>query len=171
MNKGYRPIDITVIRNGERVKIEDVTFGNFEDSGVSFGEVDFRFFSEEKNFINIVKHSFFRSVSTVKMTVDSIVSLLTGRYGIDAVSGPVGVAGTVGDAVKLGLVNIAYLVALLSANLGVFNLVPFPALDGGRLFILLVELIRGKPMKKETEAYINFVGLAVLLLFMAFVMW
>jgi regulator of sigma E protease len=89
---------------------------------------------------------------------------------LESVSGPVGVAGAVGDAVKLGWINIIYLVSLLSANLGVFNLVPFPALDGGRLFVLFIEFVRGKPLKKETEAYINFVGLAVLLIFMVFIM-
>ena len=89
MNQGYEPVDIRVERNGEKLLVEDVEFGTFDESGVSFGDYDFKFLAEEVNFVNLLKHSFFRSLSTVKMTVDSIISLMTGRYGLDSISGPV----------------------------------------------------------------------------------
>lgn len=170
MNKGYEPIDIKVERNGEKIVVEDVSFGHFEESGVTFGNYDFKFLEEERNFGTLMKHSFRRSVSTVKMTVDSIWSLITGRYGIDAVSGPVGVASVVGSAVKTGFISFLYIVTVLSINLGVFNLIPFPALDGGRFLFLIIEAIRRKPMKKETESAINFAGIILLFGFMIFVM-
>ncbi len=170
MNQGYEPIDIKVKRGGETIVLKDVQFATFDESGVTFGDYDFKFLEEAKNPITLIKHSFFRSVSTVKMTLDSIVSLVTGRYGLDAISGPVGVAEVVGDAVGLGFINLIYLVSLLSANLGVFNLIPFPALDGGRFLFLIIEAIRRKPMKKETESYINFIGLAILFGFMILIM-
>ena len=170
MNKGYEPIDIKVERNGEKIVVEDVSFGHFEESGVTFGNYDFKFLEEERNFATLMKHSFRRSVSTVKMTVDSIWSLITGRYGIDAVSGPVGVASVVGSAVKTGFISFLYIVTVLSINLGVFNLIPFPALDGGRFLFLIIEAIRRKPMKKETESAINFAGIILLFGFMIFVM-
>lgn len=170
MNQGYKPIDITVIRNGERKVVEDVIFGNFEESGVTFGDYDFKFYAEEKTALNLVKHSFFRSLSTVKMVVDSVVSLITGRFGFEAVSGPVGVAGAVGDAVKGGVVSFLYLAAVLTINLGVFNLIPFPALDGGRFFFLCIEAIVRKPIKREVEGFINFIGITLLFALMIIVM-
>ena len=170
MNQGYEPIDITVIRNGERITIEDISFLKFTDQGVTFGDYDFKFLAESKTFPNLVKHSFWRSVSTVKMVVDSVVSLLTGRYGLEAISGPVGVAEVVGDAARTGTMDLLYIVTVLSINLGVFNLIPFPALDGGRGLLLIIEAIRRKPIKKETESYINFIGIAILFAFMIFIM-
>jgi len=170
MNQGYEPVDITVIRNGERITIEGITFANFEEAGVTFGDFDFKFYSEPKNPLTLAKHAFWRSLSTVKMVVDSVVSLVTGRYGFEAVSGPVGVAEAVGDAVKNGVANFVYLVTVLSVNLGVFNLIPFPALDGGRFLFLIIEAIRRKPIKKEVEGYINFIGISILFALMIFIM-
>ena len=170
MNQGYEPIDITVIRNGEKVKIKDITFSSFSEDGVTFGNYDFKFLAEGKSFGNLIKHSFWRSVSTVKMVIDSVVSLVTGRYGLDAVSGPVGVAEVVGDAARGGIINLFYIVTVLSINLGVFNLIPFPALDGGRFMFLIIEAICRKPINKDVEKYVNLVGIAILFAFMLFVM-
>ena len=170
MNQGYEPIDITVVRDGERITFRDVSFSSFTDQGVTFGDYDFKFLAESKTLPNLVKHSLSRSVSTVKMVIDSVVALLTGRYGLDAVSGPVGVAEVVGDAARIGIINLLYIVAVLSMNLGVFNLIPFPALDGGRLLFLIIEAVRGKPLKKEVEGYINLIGISILFAFMIFIM-
>ena len=170
MNQGSKPIDITVIRDGRKMTLQDVSFSTFTDQGVTFGECDFVFFAEGKTVPNLVKHAFSRSVSTVKMVIDSVVSLLTGRYGLEAVSGPVGVAGVVGDAARGGVINLLYIVTVLSMNLGIFNLIPFPALDGGRALFLIIEAIRRKPIKKEVEGYINFVGISILFAFMIFIM-
>ena len=84
-------------------------------------------------------------------------------------SGPVGVTEVIVDAAQTGIFTLLYVVIVISINLGVLNLVPFPVLDGGRVFLLLVEAIRRKPLKKETEAYISFVGMLILFAFMAFV--
>ena len=170
MNQGYEPIDVTVIRDGKRVTLRDVRFPTFTEQGVTFGDCDFKVLPEARSFPNLIKHSFFRSLSAVKMVTDSVVSLLTGRIGLESVSGPVGVAGAVGDAAKNGAINLLYIVTVLSMNLGIFNLIPFPALDGGRALFLIIEAIRRKPIKKEVEGYINFVGIAILFAFMIFIM-
>ena len=170
MNQGYEPIDIVVERNGRRIKFENVTFGSFTEDGVTFGDYDFKFLAEQKTFPNLLKHSFWRSVSTVKMVIDSVVALITGRYGLEAVSGPVGVAEVVGDAARGGIVNLLYIVTVLSINLGIFNLIPFPALDGGRLLFLIIEAVRRKPLEKDVEGYINLVGISILFGFMILVM-
>ncbi len=169
MNKGYEPIDLTVKRNGEKIVLKGVRFGTFSESGATFGSYDFKVKAENRGFGSLIKHTFFRSVSTVKMVYDSLFGLITGRFGIEAVSGPVGVVEVVGDAAKMGWGNLIYIVAVLTINLGVFNMLPFPALDGGRFLFLIIEAIRRKPINKNVEAYINFAGIVILFAFMIFV--
>ena len=169
MNNGYEPIDITVKRNGKKITLNDVVFNTFEDSGAQFGEMDFKVAAESRSFPNIMKQTFFRSVSAVKMVYDSIVGIFTGRFGMDAVSGPIGVAEVVGTAAKTDYVSFIYIVSILTINLGVMNLLPFPALDGGRFVMLVIEGIRRKPINRNIEAYINFVGIIVLFGIMIFV--
>ena len=169
MNSGYEPVDITVRRKGERIVVEDVVFSTFEDSGATFGQYDFIPYAEEVNFGTLMKHSFFRSVSTVKMVLDSVKGLLTGRFGMEAVSGPVGVVDVVQDVATQGFMSFLYIVCVLTINLGVFNLIPFPALDGGRLLFLAIEGVIGKPLNRNVESYINVVGLIILFAFMIFV--
>ncbi len=169
MNVGYEPVDITLIRDGEKIVVEDVIFSTFEDSGATFGEYDFAPYAEKATFGNLLKHSFYRSLSTVKMVLDSIKGLLTGRFGMDAVSGPVGVVGVVESVSSQGIMSFLYIVSVLTINLGVFNLIPFPALDGGRFLFLAIEGVRGKPINRNIEAYINFIGLMLLFALMIFV--
>lgn len=170
MNQGYEPVDLTVIRNGEKIVLEDVSFPVFEDSGAVFGNYDFApEYDPDPSLGEYIRHAFYRSVSTVKMIYDSLFDLITGRYGLNAVSGPVGVTEVIGEAAKTGTYNLIYVVIVISINLGVFNLIPFPALDGGRLLFLVIEAIRRKPIKREVEGYINFVGMMLLFAFMIFV--
>lgn len=169
MHQGNEPVDITVIRDGKRTVLDDVSFPVVTEQGVDFGQYDFVPYLDKATPLNYLKHAFFRSLSTVKMVFDSITDLLSGRYGIEAVSGPVGVTEVIVDAAETGFFTLLYVVIVISINLGVFNLIPFPALDGGRLLIYVIELFRGKPMKKEVEGYINFAGLMILFGFMAFV--
>lgn len=166
MHKGAKPLDLTVIRDGEKIIIEDVAFGNQTEAGYTFGSVDFFVYSEEATFLNLLKHAFFRSISTVKMVWDSVVDLITGKYGIEAVSGPVGATTAIGDAAAAGGTNFFYVMVVITMNLGVMNLLPFPALDGGRLLFLIIEFIRRKPMKPQIEGYINMAGLFILFAFM-----
>ena len=169
MNQGYEPIDLVVKRNGEKIELNDVVFPTFEEQGVIFGDMDFSIVVQRQTFWGAISQTFTRSVSTVKMVVDSFVGLLSGRFGIDAMSGPIGVAEVVGEAAKTGLLNFLYIVTVLTINLGVFNLIPFPALDGGRFLFLIIEGIRRKPINKNVEAYINFVGIMLLFGLMIFI--
>ncbi len=166
MHDATKPIDIMVRRDGEVILLEDVTFPTITADGVMFGVPDFKVAIEEKNVMNILKHTLLRSASTVKMIWESLIDLIGGRYGFEAVSGPVGVATAVSDAAKTGASSFFYLVVVIAMNLGVFNLLPFPALDGGRLVFQIIELIRRKPLKPEVEGYIHFVGIVLLLLLM-----
>lgn len=169
MHNGYEPIDLVVIRNGEEITLNDVVFPTENTSGATFGSYDFIMLAEEATFGNVIKHSVFRSFSTVKVIVDSLVDLVGGRYGAEAVSGPVGMAGAVGEATKSGVDSLLYLFTLITMNLGVFNLLPFPALDGGRIIFLLIELIIRRPVKKEVEQAVNTAGILLLFALMIFV--
>lgn len=169
MRKGVEPITLTVRRNGEKIKIENVTFPTFEEEGTLFGNIDFKVYAEERNFPNVMKHAFFRSVSTVRMIWESLIDLFTGRYGIQAVSGPVGVTKALGEAADEGFENLVYLAVVISMNLGIVNLLPLPALDGGRLVFQIIELIRRKPVPVEIEGYIHFAGLVLLMILMVLI--
>lgn len=169
MNSGYEPVKVTVVRDGEKLTLEGVEFPTFTDSGATFGEADFIPYAEAKNFGNIVKHSFFRSLSTIKMIWDSLVDMISGRYGLEAVSGPIGITETVGEVAKQGGMNLLYLFVVLAMNLGVVNLLPFPALDGGRFVFLLIEGIIGRPINRKVEAYVNAAGLFILLALMVLI--
>lgn len=168
-HKAHNPIDITVIRNGEKIELNDVVFPTMESQGIIFGDVDFRVYGEELSFGSFVKHAFFRSFSTIKMVIDSISDMLTGRYGIDAVSGPVGVSSAVGDAVSAGFHSALYLFTVITMNLGVMNLLPLPALDGGHLIFHFYELIFRKPVKKEFEQAVNVIGFMLLMALALFI--
>ncbi len=164
MNQGYKPLKLTVLRNGERIELENVVVPSREDQGIVFGEMDFLIYRESDfNFGTVMKHTWFRSLSTVKMVYDSLFGLFSGRYGVDAVSGPVGITKVVGQAAEYGFIPVLNLVVIISINLGVMNLLPIPALDGGHIFIYLIEVVRRKPMKRELEGIINFVGLVLML--------
>lgn len=169
LNSGYEPIDLVVIRNGEEITLKGVTFPIKQEAGATIGVYDFKVLKEDVSFGSVMKHAFFRSFSSIKLITDSLKDMLTGRYGAEAVSGPVGMAGAVGDAAKSGAYSLLYLFTLITMNLGVFNLLPLPALDGGRMLFLIIEGIRRKPLKKEIEQSINTAGLMILLALMLLV--
>jgi regulator of sigma E protease len=112
-NKGYEPIDVLVKRNGEKLLLSDVVFPTSEEDGIVFGTLDFKVLAEERSFGNLMKQSFTRSVSTVKMVIDSLIGLVNGRFGLDAVSGPIGVAEVVGEAAKTNVNTFLYIMSRL----------------------------------------------------------
>ncbi len=163
-NQGYKPMTFTVLRNGEKIVLKDVIVPSYMSEGAVLGNMDFLIYREaEFGFFTVIKHTWFRSVSTVKMVYDSLFGLFSGRFGVEAVSGPVGITKVVGQAAAYGFVPLLNLVVIISINLGVMNLLPIPALDGGHIFIYLIEVVRRKPMKRELEGIINFVGLVLML--------
>lgn len=164
MNQGYKPMTLTVLRNGQEHVIENVLVPTQTEGGATLGAVDFIPYREPTfDFLTVMKHTWFRSLSTVKMVFDSIVGLFSGRYGVETVSGPVGITKVVGEAAQYGFTTVLNIVVVISINLGVMNLLPLPALDGGHILIYLVEAVRRKPLKKEVEGMINFIGLVLLL--------
>ena len=169
MRRAIKPVDVTVVRNGEKLTVRDVDFPQISEQGTAFGTTDFKVFAEEKTFASTVKHSLARSYSSIKMVYDSIFDLISGRYGVESVSGPVGVTEALSEAAQSGAADFAYLAAFLSINLGVMNLLPIPALDGGRIIFQLIELVTKKRVPVKVEGYVNFIGLALLMLLLVVV--
>lgn len=168
-HQGYKEIDLTVERNGEIITLKNVQFGTETEQGVEFASVDFYVYGEKSTAINLFKHTFFNSISNIKMVWDSIIDLITGRFGIDALSGPIGITEQLGKAASFGIVNFLYFFSVITMNLGVMNLLPLPALDGGRLLILGIEAVTRKKLPQNVEGYIHFVGIVVLFALMIFV--
>ncbi len=166
MRRGIEPCEVTVKRNGNTVILENYQFPVAEEDGILFGQPDFYVAETPKTFGNVVKQAYFRSVSSIKMIWEQFYDLLRGRYSLKSVSGPVGVTQALGDAAKSGPDTFLFLTAFISINLGVVNLFPLPALDGGRIIFLLIEAVRRKPVPRKVEGYIHMAGLALLLLLM-----
>ncbi len=168
LHDGVEPLDITVERDGQTLVFEDIVFETEFDT-IQIGVMDFYTTYEKMSLGALITQAFGQSFSTVKIIYDSLLDLVTGRYGMEAVSGPVGTVEVITDAVDYGVSYFLYIFVFISMNLGIFNLLPIPALDGGRLVFILVEAVRRKPIKPEHEGYVHFAGLVLLLLFMVFV--
>ncbi len=166
---GTEKMDIEVIREGERILLEDVQFSTSEEEGVKVGVLDFRFRGVKPSFSVLCKQTITQSLSTIKSIYKTLVGLITGRLGLGGVSGPVGTVSVISKAAASGFSMILYLFSFISLNLGVMNLLPLPALDGGRILFTLVECVIRKPLNPKLEGYVHLAGMAVLLLFMAFI--
>ena len=115
----------------------------------------------------------------IKYVIESLKMMITGKVSADDISGPVGIVKTIGDTVTASsadgalyvFLNVLNISILLTANLGVMNLLPFPALDGGRLVFFIVEAIRRKPAPAKVEGAVNFAGLVILFGLMFLIMF
>ncbi len=158
-------INIGLIRDGEKLNfiVEPEVEGNSIIIGIAPKFVSNVGFGEG------VVNGFKRMIFEVKQVVNSLVQLITGKVSVTDLGGPVTIFKFSGYAAQQGILQLMNFTAFLSINLGVFNLIPFPALDGGTIIVNLVELISKKKIKQEILAKINFVGFSLLILFMIFV--
>lgn len=165
-------MDMTVKRDGEKVELKDVTFEMREyEDGTKSMYLDFKIYGVEPKFGNVIATSAGETLSIIKVVYLSLFDLVTGQYGMNDLSGPIGTVTYIADAASSAqqtydLSNLLLIMALITINIGVFNLLPLPALDGGRLFFMVIELIRRKPIKQKYEAWIHASGLALLILLM-----
>ena len=159
-------VDLTVVRDGEKVDLPNVKFATKEAEGISYIAVDFYVKGVEKTFGSFISESAKMSLSYGRVIWFSLIDLITGKYGISAVSGPVGVTAAIGSVAKESLVNILPIMALITINLGIFNLLPLPALDGGRLLFILFEIIFRKAVPQKYEGFVHAVGFVLLIFIM-----
>ena len=164
-----KELNVTIERNGQREsttvtprleEIEDIKEGKL---GVYQGF--------EKSFFKTFKYGFVQTYETTKLILTNLGMLITGQYSLDMLSGPVGIYDATDQVVQTGFMNFLMWTAMLSINLGIVNLVPLPALDGGRLLFVGIEAVRGKPIDPQKEGIVHFIGFALLMLLMLVVTW
>ena len=163
MMQGSSPVDLEVVRDGERIELKGVEFPVITEEGVDFGDCDFLLYRERTTPGVLIRHAFSRSVSTVKMVFDSLGGLLTGRFGLQSVSGPIGISEAVGQAVGVSFASLLYLFAVISVNLGIMNLLPLPVLDGGRILTIIIAMIIRRDPPPAFERAVNTVGFILLM--------
>lgn len=170
-------VAVTYRRNGEE---KTVTLTPKEDKELGYERLGISSSGYEKaNLLTALQYGVFVERFWINTTLESLKMLVTGKVGIDQLSGPVGIVDVVDDSYKESrsygfmavLAQLLYIAILISANLGVMNLLPLPALDGGRLVFLFVEAVRRKRVPPEKEGYVHLVGIACLMILMVFVMF
>lgn len=161
-------LNMVVDRNGEEITI-DVPFAMQEYEGHEFINMDFFLLGKPKTVGNVLSTTVKEWMSIGRSVFLSLHDLIVGKFGVRDLSGPVGAVGAVSDAVKTNFRSVIRLVAMLTINIGIFNLFPIPALDGWRLFLLAFEGVTKKKLPDKYEWAINAAGLVMLLGLMAFV--
>lgn len=160
---------IVVKRDGEKVQLRNLplTKDFVNESGTPIFGIQFE--EMEKNIGSVLVLSAKESVNYARMVWDSVVQLVTGKVGVGQLSGPVGVADVMATQAKQSLYSFFTLVAFISINLGLMNLLPIPALDGGRFLFLLIEAVFRRPVPAKYEAYVHAAGFALLIGLLVFV--
>lgn len=166
-------VELTILRDGKEQSYKVTPRKSGYTEGFSYGK------RVKANPWEVIRYSFTELRYDIDATLSGFKMIFTGKANKDDVSGPVGIVKIVGDSYEATkddgiyyvFLQISYLMILLSANLGVVNLLPFPALDGGRLVFLIIEAVRGKPVPKEKEAIVHFVGMVVLMLLMVVILF
>lgn len=151
-------------KNGDKVtyKIKPKYDKKLERSVFGFGQTT----KKEYGLLAALKYAFTKFGSIIYSMWAIIFYLITGKLSLSALSGPIGVYTVVGQAAKVGVESVLYIMAYLSINLGFVNILPFPALDGGRVLLLIIEAIRKKKMNPKVEEAINTVGFILLMILM-----
>lgn len=170
-----KSVKLTYSRDGQEYDIT-VTPKEYRTAESGF---TYNMYSEKAKGLNVVKYGAVEVKYMVRTTILSLKELVSGKLGMKDLSGPVGVVDAIGttyeesksEGTMILWMNMLNLAVLLSANLGVMNLLPFPALDGGRLVFLVIEAIRRKPINRQVEGGIHFAGLMLLMALMVFVMY
>ncbi|MBQ6403703.1 MAG: site-2 protease family protein [Oscillospiraceae bacterium] len=173
--------DVVLIRDGEKVTLERITFERQLYPGETQELIGFRFSAVDATFGRTIVHSWRCALDFVRMVYSSLRDLFAGVVGVKDLSGPVGIVSMINDVGETSesradaLINIFYFIAFISVNLAVMNLLPIPALDGGRIFLLIVtgiiEAITRRRIDPKYEGYIHTAGMVLLLGLMAFVMY
>ena len=157
---------ITVERDGKTIdfKVKPKKVKDGEEVSYKYGMMLKQ--KKTKGFGNAIVYTYKKTGSIFKQMFITVKSLFTGGVKVSQLSGPVGIYSVVGEQAKTGLANIIYLIAFLSINVGFINLLPIPAFDGGHILFIIIEMIKGSPVKPELENKIHTIFLMLLLLLM-----
>ena len=155
-----------VVQRGDSTENMTVVPRAVNQDGETFGQVGVTVAFEKS-----ITKGFVITYETTKLIIQNVFMLITGQLSIDMLSGPVGIYDFTDRVVQMGFYNYLMWTAMLSINLGVINLVPLPALDGGRLLFIAIEAVRGKPIDPQKEGIVHVIGFALLMLLMIVVTW
>ncbi|WP_042350421.1 RIP metalloprotease RseP [Bacillus massiliigorillae] len=164
-----KEIEFVVEREGKTLEIP-VTPKEVERDGKMLGVIGV-YPPTEKSITGVLAYGFTETYFWTKQIFTLLGDLITGQFDIDMLSGPVGIYVSTEEVAKSGLIYLLKWAGVLSINLGIMNLLPIPALDGGRLAFFAVEAVRGKPLDKQKEGMVHFIGFALLMLLMLVVTW
>jgi regulator of sigma E protease len=163
-------VSMQVKRDGNLVDLPKVSFPMTDDgNGGKVMRVDFWVQPQAKTVISVLHEAFYQTISMVRLVWLTFFSLFNGRFGLSDLAGPIGTTAAVGQAASQGISTLLFVTAMIAVNLGVVNLFPLPALDGGMFFMLIIEAIRKKPVKAKYQGFVNFVGFALLMVLMVVV--
>lgn len=168
---GKQKATLTVERGDERFTEEFVPMEMTYEDGSKGYLVGFNIAIQPVTVWGVLRESFFQTVWMGKLVFVSLGMLLSGEAGMQDMSGPVGVVSAMNTVAQSGLLPLLYFAAFLAVNIGLMNLLPLPALDGGRIIFVLIELIFRKPVPRDKEGWVHFVGFALLILLMVYVTW
>ncbi|MBA4536224.1 RIP metalloprotease RseP [Bacillus aquiflavi] len=163
-------LEFYVERNGKELEIPVTPTEQVIDEGKKYGLIGV-FNPVEKSPLKAISYGFQETYYWTKEIIFLLGKLVTGQFSIDMLSGPVGIYVSTDTVAKSGVFYLMKWAAILSINLGIMNLLPIPALDGGRLLFFAVEAVRGKPIDRHKEGMVHFIGLALLMLLMLIVTW
>lgn len=180
-----KPVTLTINRDGNEMDITITPEKNESDvymMGFAFNYGRTKTIAttgEKMSALGVIKYSAIEVKCWIKSAIQSVGGLINGKVTAKDLGGPVAIVDMIGDGINstksAGLsavvIQVLYMSILLSANLGIMNLLPLPALDGGRLVFLLIEAVRGKPIDQKKEGFVHMIGLALLMILMVFVMF
>ncbi|SDJ71765.1 RIP metalloprotease RseP [Sediminibacillus albus] len=162
-------LSMTVQRSNQQVELEVVPRSQVTQD-VEIGQIGVQAYFE-KSLFKAVPYSINQTYEWTKLILVNLSKLVTGQFSLDMLSGPVGIYDATDQVVQTGILNLLMWTSALSINLGIINLLPLPALDGGRLLFVGIEAVRGKPVDPHKEGIVHFVGFALLMLLMIVVTW
>lgn len=169
VNNG-KTIDVEVLHQNsqkETIKIKPILIQRNNENRYEYGfSLDSTI---ERGFIPALKYAFGKTFSLLKQMILIISYLCVGKLSLNNLAGPLGIYNIVGEAAKAGFLNIIYLIAYLCINVGLINIIPLPAFDGGRLLFLIIEKIKGSSVNPKVENIIHTVGFALLMVLMIFI--
>ncbi|MDD4850268.1 MAG: RIP metalloprotease RseP [Gemmiger sp.] len=161
--------DFTVLRDGQKVELPGVQFGTTTaEDGTTSMVLEFTVYGIAKTPLSLLRGATNYTLYYARTIIRSFVDLARGRVSVNDLSGPVGIVSAIGQAVQYGLADLLRLAALITINLGIFNLLPLPALDGGRLLFLAVEGATGHPVPERVQMAVNALGMVLLMMLMVF---
>lgn len=166
--EAYRA-DFTVKRDGQKVELSDVQFNTWQDEDVqTHMTLGFTVYGIKKTPLNVLKEAWNSTLYYGRIVFTSLEDLVRGRESINNLSGPVGIVTAIGQAASYGWQDLLELLALITINLGVFNLLPFPALDGGKVVFLIIEGVTGHAVPEKLQGTLTIAAFALLFGLMLF---